>query len=404
MNRFSAAFLALLVVAGCGSERSSLPDYRTNPHTPGSVASVERVGWYPAFAIRALFWYASVPEPIPVSDGIELYRISYWSQIEGRSALLSGLLALPAEGDVRGAVLYMHGTKTNRADSPSNPTLQNQEALLISCAFAGGGYLLAAPDLSGLGSSHAPQPYFINKSTVEQSLDFLRAVQTVAKDMGHEWNPNLYVFGFSQGAHNAAVIQRELERLKVPAWKVKAGAGIAGPYDFVDIEFPFALTGVAINDSAYLTNLAMSYSAYYHRPLESVMKPDMAARARRLYDGDHSVDEMLNGMPRNPRELFNSQFLDAFDNKRSNWFTDAMRENESYAWAPSAPFRAYYGDKDIDAAPQNSIFFAREATRRGGHVEAIDVGPQDHTETAFHAVPKIRRWFDELSASSSTER
>lgn len=134
------------------------------------------------------------------------------------------------------------------------------------------------------------------------------------------------------------------------------------------------------------------------------MKPDMAARARQLYDGDHSVDEMLKGMPRNPRELFNSEFLDAFDNKRANWFTDAMRENEAYTWAPLAPFRAYYGDKDIDAAPQNSIFFVQEATRRGGHTEAIDVGPQDHTGTAFHAVPRIRNWFDEFSAPSSAER
>lgn len=222
MNRLAAACFAPIVVTSCSSEQSRLPDYRANPHSPGKVASVERMGWYPAIAIRALFWYASLPEPVSVSDGVELYRISYWSRVDGKSALLSGLLALPTGGQVRGTVLYLHGTKTNRADSPSNPSLKNQEALLISCAFAGGGYLLAAPDLSGLGVSHAPPPYFINRSTLEQSLDFLRAVRTVASDMGHKWNPDLYVFGFSQGAHNAAVIQRELERLNDPVWKVKA--------------------------------------------------------------------------------------------------------------------------------------------------------------------------------------
>jgi len=404
MKRLAGACFVLLLVVGCSFRQPVLHDYQNGPHTPGSVARVERVGWYPAIVIRALFWYASVPEAISVSDGVELYRVTYWSQVEGKNALLSGLLALPTSGNVRGTVLYMHGTKTNRADSPSNPTIQGQEALLISCAFAGGGYLVAAPDLSGLGISHAPQPYFINESTVEQSLDFLRAVQVVAKDMGRPWNPNLYVFGFSQGAQNAAVIQRELERHNDPAWKVRAAAGIAGPYAMADVTFPFALSGVAINDSVYLTNLALSYSAYYHQPLKSVMTPDMAARARKLFDGDHPVEELLSSMPRNPRKLFTARFLDDFDNKRPNWFIDAMRENESYAWAPVAPFRAYYGDKDVDAAPQNTIFFVRETTRRGGHVEAIDVGQEDHSGTAFHAVPKIRRWFDELSVASPAGR
>src|SRR5689334_9760246 len=111
------------------------------------------------------------------------------------------------------------------------------------------------------------------------------------------------------------------------------------------------------------------------------MTPDMAARARRLFDGDHSIDDVLKGMPRNPRELFTSEFLDAFDNKKPNWFLDALSNNESYAWAPSATFRAYYGTKDIDATPANTLFFAKEVARRGGHVEAIDIGPQDHART-----------------------
>ena len=398
MSRWLAACFVLLVASGCSSDRAALPDYHGDPRSGGSVAHVEHVGWYPAIAIRALFWYAALPDAVPVSSGIELYRISYWSRSGGRNVLLSGLLALPSEGAVRGSLLYMHGTHTDRADSVSNPTIGAQEGLLISAAFAGGGYLVAAPDLSGLGISHAPQPYFLSASTVDQSLDFLRAVQTVAKDLGHPWNANLYVTGFSQGAYNAAVIQRALERLNDPAWKVRAAAGIAGPYDMADIELPFAMTGLAPNDSLYLANLALSYAEFYHRPLESLMKPEMAARTRQLFDGDHAVDEALKQMPHNPRELFTPEFLGAFDNKKPNWFIDALRENEASAWAPSAPFRAYYGDKDIDAAPRNSIAFVQETTRRGGHAQAIDVGPQDHGGTAFHAVPMIRAWFDKISA------
>jgi hypothetical protein len=398
MKRLVAACFALLIVAGCSSGQSELPNYQGNPQNAGSVARVERVGWYPAIVMRVLFWYAALPEPVSVSDGIQLYRISYWSHSGGKPELLSGLMAMPNAADLRGTVLYMHGTNTSRRDSISVPST---EGILISGAFAGGGYLLAAPDLAGLGISHAPQPYFINASTTEQTLDFLRAVQTVSHDLGHAWNANLYVSGFSQGGTNTALMQRELERLNDPAWQVRAAAGIAGPYNFVDIALPLAMTGAAPSDSDYLTNLALAYSIYYHQPLESVMKPDMAARARRLFDGDHSFEDVLKGMPRNPRELFTAEFLDAFDHKKPNWFLDDLRANECIAWAPRAPFRAYYGDKDLDAAPANSTFFAQEAARRGGHIQAIDLGPLDHEASAYHAVPRIRLWFDALSAASS---
>jgi len=351
-------------------------------------------------AINALSVKANCTSKSGGADKAGIYRISYWSHSGGQSVMLSGLMALPTDGTSRGSVLYLHGTHTSRRDSISNPTIGEQEGLLVSTAFAGGGYLVAAPDLAGQGISHAPQPYFLRSSTVEQTLDFLHAVQSVSKDLGYAWNANLYLCGFSQGAYNAAAVQHDLEQRNDPALKVRASAGIAGPYDMADIEFPFALTGGSINDSVYLTNLALSYSAFYGRPLESVMTAPMAQSARQLFDGDHSVEDMTNGMPRDPRALFNRDFLDAVDNKRPNWLVDAMRENAVADWAPAAPFRAYYADKDLDAAPQNSVFFVQETIRRGGHAEAIDVGPQDHAGTAFHAVPMIRQWFDELSATA----
>src|SRR5512143_407970 len=127
MKRLIVACLAFLFVAGCSSEQVTVRDYQSGPRTAGSVARVERVGWYPAIAIRALFWYASLPEPVSISAGVALYRISYWSKASGQNVLLSGLMALPTDGRVRGTVLYMHGTKEYREESSSNPTISNQE-------------------------------------------------------------------------------------------------------------------------------------------------------------------------------------------------------------------------------------------------------------------------------------
>lgn len=109
-----------------------------------------------------------------------------------------------------------------------------------------------------------------------------------------------------------------------PSWHVIAGAGIAGPYDIADIEFPLAMTGAASGDSLYLTNLALCYSTYYRQPLESVLKLGYAAKARVLRDGDHA-DDLAKSLPTNPRELFTPEFLTAFDRKQPHRFLNAAR-------------------------------------------------------------------------------
>ena len=398
MARRCLLIFGLLLLAGCSPESPLLPAYHGDPNVAGSVARVEHIGAYSAIELRILLWAAKLPDAVPISNGTELYRISYWSHVQGKPVLLSGLMGVPDVDRLRGTVLYMHGTNVDRGNSVSNPSFQ--EGVLVSGIFAGGGYLHLAPDLLGLGISHGPQPYVYTPGTVEETLDFLHAAQIVCTDVGQRWNANIYVTGFSQGGHAAAIIQRELEQKKDPHWHVRAGAGIAGPYDVANIEFPLAMTGASDGDPLYLSNLALSYSTYYHQPLGSILKAVFATSLPLLLDGDHAAD-LDKRLPSNPRELFTQQFLTAFDNKQPHWFLDAMRRNEAYAWAPLAPFRAYYGDKDRDVAPANAKFFAREASRRGGHVQAVPVGPQDHTGTVFHAIPMIRRWFDQLSSPSN---
>jgi hypothetical protein len=87
------------------------------------------------------------------------------------------------------------------------------ETVAASGVFAGGGYLLLAPDLVGLGVSKGPQAYYFNPSTIDVTLDFLRAAKTVTHDLGRPWNPNIYVAGFS-------TIPRPLARSRRPgqAW------------------------------------------------------------------------------------------------------------------------------------------------------------------------------------------
>ena len=393
--RRTCVSLVIFFLAAC-SQAPALPAYHGDPHRPGSVVRVEPVGTYPAFALRVLLWYAGVGAPVPVAHGIDLYRITYWSRTDEKPVLVSGLMSVPADGDAaRGTVLWMHGTNTDRRRSISAPSLE--EGVAASGAFAGGGYLMLAPDLVGLGVSKGPQAYLYNASTVPVTLDLLRAAQQVTKDLHRSWNPNIYITGFSQGGHASAVMHRALEALDDPAFHVRATGAVAGAYDLADISLAFAMRGRSEEDSLYLTTAALSYATHYGHPLDSLMTAKYAAIAQHDFDGDHE-DALEANMPSNPRLLFRPDFLHAFDTHGSHWFIDSMRKNEAYAWAPKAPFRAYYGTKDVDVSPDESRFFAQQAKKNGGNVTAIDVGPYDHGQSVLHAVPLIRSWFDSLSA------
>ena len=378
------------VLAACSPR---LPAYRGDPATPGSVAGVEHLAGYPAFALRALLGYAKLPAPAPVATGVDLYRITYWSTTAGAPVLVSGLMSVPQGGLPRGTVLWMHPTNAARSQSISRPSLEGVSAAAI---FAGGSYLLLAPDLVGLGVSHAPQAYLYSPSTIAVTLDFLNAARRVAADLGKIWRSELYIAGFSQGGHSTAVIHRELERRLDPAWQVKASAAIAGAYNLAGAVFPFALQGKSSRDTMYLGLLAISYATYDGHPLESVLAPATAPLMRRLLDGDHA-SEISAKAPADPRSIFTPQFLADFDAGRSNWFIAAMRANAADDWAPKAPLRAYVGDADLDAPPTDSRAFVAGSRKLGGRVQLVDVGGFDHVNTCYHALPRVRAWFDNLS-------
>ncbi|WP_162599549.1 alpha/beta hydrolase family protein [Phenylobacterium parvum] len=346
---------------------------------------------------RVVLGLAGVSPEIPVQSGFTPYRLTYWSETNGAPVLVSALVSVPNGKPPRGLVLWMHGTNPARSASISSPSLQ--EGVAVSAAFTGGGYALIAPDLIGLGVSHSPQAYLYNPSTLSVTLDLLEIVASglggrLPADVGE-----VFIAGFSQGGHDAAVIQRALESAEHPSMRVRATAAIAGAYDLAGISIPFALKGRSEGSSTYLGLAAQSWATYYGHPLETLMTAPATKLVREALDGSQGAN-VLKLLPRDPREMFRSDFLDAQAKGGNHWFLEAARANEAWNWTPKAPFRAYFGTRDVDVSPQESIVFAETSARRGGNATAVAVGPFDHGQSVLHAVPLIRKWFDELGATA----
>ena len=406
LRKLSIALLALVAIVVAVLWALSPPRY-TDPktlhvtgQTPGSVIAVERLTGYNRLTLTGMLMVA-LPKQAPISDGVELFRLRYWSHNDGKPVEASGLMALPFQvlggHPPRGTAMYLHGTSPDRTSSPSAPG--PQEGLLPAGLFAGGGYILLAPDYFGLGQSHAAPAYIHAPATAAAARDMIIAARRAVEAMELPFSPDLYLVGFSQGGHATAVVQRDLEAAPIPGVTVRAAAAISGAFDLAGVSVPYAFQH---NHSLYLSYLAVSYAAQYHQPLGTLLRDKYANALPSLFDGNHSVDAIAAALPPDPRDLFRPEALADIQVNKPNWFTAGLEANAAYRWAPKAPLRLYYGDKDTDVSPRDSKNFQAFSAKLGGHIQLMPQGPYDHVGTALHAVPRARLWFDEISKAAGT--
>ncbi|WP_295526206.1 hypothetical protein [Novosphingobium sp. Chol11] len=402
LRKLLTVLLPLGAIVGIALWVLSPPRY-TDPRTirfagqtPGSVIAVERLGGYNKLALSGLLWFADLPVKTSVSDGIEMFRIRYWSLNQGKPVEASGLMAVPYQTlggqPSRGTAMYLHGTSPDRINSPSAPG--PQEGLLPSAVFAGGGYTLLAPDYFGLGQSHAAPAYIYAPATAAAARDMVIAARHVADAMKLRFSPDLYIVGFSQGGHATAVVQRALEDAPIPGIEIKAAAAVAGAFDLAGVSVPYAF---AQKHSLYLSFLAVSYAAQYHQPLGTLLTDHYAKVLPVVFDGNHTIEAIEAALPPDPRALFRPEALAAITESKPNWFSAGLAANEAWNWTPKAPLKLYYGDRDADVSPQDSKGFYASAAKRGANIHLMPLGPYDHVGSALQAVPRARIWFDELS-------
>jgi len=366
----------------------------------GLLLHAERTVYLPDPVVRGLLAWAELPEPVETRFGIITYRIEYLSEsTDGSLQPLSALVAFPDNVQPRSWVLYFHGTNTRRQGAPSEPGLG--EGLLVAAAMSGNGHLLVAPDYEGMGLSTRDHPYLHRAATAAAGVNALAATAQLNAALTVHAADHLFVTGVSQGGHAALAAQAALQTADalpsdMPPLRLRATAPIVGPFQLRDMSFPHALSGKADSHALYLAYLALAYARIYGQPLEELLKPEVAAQARGLFDGNHGAGEIMDALPEDPREMFQADFLALYDAGGEHWFLQALAENSVPVFAPQAPVRFYVGEADLDVLPEESRYMARRLAGLGPDVSVQSVGNFGHAQTAMRALPRIIDWFDAL--------
>jgi dienelactone hydrolase len=395
--KFSVGLILLLTLASTPvSAQEATPVTTKSEHT---LIRAEALGSYPLPLVQAALANSPFADSITPEYGVDLYRLIYTTtDYAGEQVAVSGLLAVPQTDTLRGVVSYQRGTNPLRADVPSTPSVQ--EGLLGAAIFAGRGYLYLAADYIGGGVSTSMHPYYHADSTANAVIDLLRAAHDWTAEQGIAWPRPLLLTGFSQGGHATMAAHRALQTLDDSRFQVSASAPIAGPFNLSAISIPFSINGRAELNSLYIAYIANAYSVIYDQPLDSFLREPYAGQVRVLFDGTHSSAQISAALPSVVEELVQPEMLAQLRSGEDNWFIEAARQNDVYDWAPTAPVRLYYGERDSDVGSEHALFTAANMTALGANVQAISAGETDHAETILAVFADVVAWFDSFAPLS----
>jgi hypothetical protein len=306
---------------------------------------------------------------------------------KGYPTIASGVVFLPAvtKNTSMPVFSYLHGTLTRDLDAPSY--LSSIESI-IGWIMAMDGYISVLPDYIGIGGPGV-HPYQHAASEASVSVDMLKAALLLCNTnplVMAKPNGNLYLTGYSQGAHAALATQNELQANPIPGLALKKTVAGSGAYSLSYIQKNYLFDHPVYPSPSFLPYLLLSYQEVYgnlYGNLNQVFTAPYNLTIPPLFNGQYTVDEIDGQLPEYWKTMFVPQYL---SNIQYNYFHPvniALRKNDVISWKPKTDLHLYYCTCDELVAKENSMFAYLSFLLKGSDkVSCLPVGPFKHAECA----------------------
>lgn len=320
---------------------------------------------------------------------VEMHKILYTTKdVNGKLDTASGLIVLPLNtGRPLPMVLYQHGTVTDVTDVPSNL----KGGWQFTAAFATFGYVTVTPDYLGLGRSRGFHPYLHARTEASAAIDMMYAAREFFKSKNIALNKQLFISGYSQGGHASMALHRELEANYKTDFPVTAAAHLSGPYNISGESFKGFISDLPSTYLVYMPYTILSYNLVYklYKTSDQYFKQPYAGIIDGFYRREISADTMNSRLIRElktrtgsavAKRMFQDSVLANFIANPNHPLRLALKDNDTYNWAPNAPTRLFYCKADETVYYRNSVF-ADSIMRKNG---AKDMGSQDVNSNFGH--------------------
>ena len=359
----------------------------------GEIVELTDAGQMSRDELQALIDELGIPGLTEAEFGLDVWRLAYTTVgVDGGPTVATGTIVVPsgATGPLP-VVSDQHGTQTRRP-IPDAPLIEN-EIFGASLLFASQGSLVVGADYLGLGESSGIHPYYDAESEASATLDMLRASRRAVEELGVSFGDELFLTGYSQGAHVTMALHRAIE--SGDEFEVTASAPMAGAYDLDTVSVPTSLRQPAPSTPLYLAYVLVGLDQVedvYDDPAEVFQEP-YASTVEELFDGTHPFEEIAAALPADPALLVRPEVIDDLIAGRGP-ISALLRTNNVYDWAPRAPVRLFHGGADADVPFRNAEVAAAHMSALGAEVEVVNVGDDlDHATAAMPAYFAAAAWF-----------
>jgi len=355
--------------------------------------------------------------PKQLRGSLNLYKVTYRSRdANDRSAVLSGLVIIPANGAPNGLVVFNHGTAVYNYLMPSRfvGAENGTEPETAMLAFASGGYAIAMPDYIGQGDHTGGHPYPANVVNSYAGMDLIKPARAVGSRNNLEIGNSLYITGYSEGGGVAMAQVRELERSNDPAFRVTAAAPASGPYDLSGVTREFMLEQPTDQAGFVVRTYLLGGLVYFlHKnrgvKITDYFKPSMAFAINNSYGGKTKDADIIKRigltavLMRAKNNIFNvvtprfKRVMETMDLRDPA--AKLLKDNDAYDWSPRSKMLLINLEGDTVVTPRNSQVAFQTMRRRGvGRDSLRRAILRDSNLSHLTAVPaamlRARQFFD----------
>lgn len=353
--------------------------------------------------IEEVFMEYGVPSILISSDyEVDYYRVTYPSvHPNGDSIIVSGGMCVPSNVQCPIPIVsYQHGTISEQLDVPSTMSYEGSIGVILSS----NGYLSLMPDYVGLGVSEYFHPYVHSESEAQSCVDMLFAAYELQSELSYNLDDQLFLFGYSQGGHATAAMQKKIEEEYSEQFSIKASAPMSGPYDISGVQTDFLLEATTYPSPGYLPYVILSYQEVYGNifsSLDEVFLPEYLEYIQEFWDETISLGTLDDVLPIAPIEMIQESFLEDFTSNENNPLYLAMLENDLYDWAPESLTKLFYCSGDDAVSYLNSEVALEYFENNGStNVSSVDGGAYDHGACAPFAMLASYSFFEENRESA----
>ncbi|NNC94863.1 MAG: hypothetical protein HKN92_04825 [Chitinophagales bacterium] len=332
----------------------------------------------------------------PPRLGVDIYKVIYETvSFDNSTTTASGIVVIPNDGGSYPIASYQHGTIVVKEEAPSRLVGE----FVVGLGISTDGYITVMSDYLGLGDSEGLHPYVHASSEASACLDMLRASKNLLSDLDIPNNGQLFLFGYSQGGHSTAALQKEIEEMHSSEFAITASAPMSGPYDLSGTMADVFQDTSTTSAPYYLPYTLLSYNMVYDLYTnDEIFKAPYNNTMPALFNGMNSSSTISGSMPSAPIDIVNENLVNDFNSDPDHPLHQKLEENDLIHWIPQAPTRIYYCEDDEQVDKMNSIIAYDNFINLGANnVEIKNIGAGlGHVDCAIPTFSNAKAWFDSL--------